>query len=278
MIVSPPTPETLLRAARGLPSAPLILAKVSKMLADPDSDLESLTLLLKRDPGLTACIVRISNSAVYGYAEPCNSLEAAVTRVGFTELYRLVGFAATAQISPQRLGLFGVSGAQFRENALLTALLMEGLAPLAGVDGPTAYTAGLLRSIGKIALDRLVSADCDLDYELHGTGPLSEWEAVAVGMTNGEAASIVLKNWGFAPEAIETISLHYNPPYSHQLACLLNLAAGRAERCGHGWPGERYYWEDWQARLTAARIDEAGLEEAMRTALEKFGPVRAAVA
>jgi len=71
----------------------------------------------------------------------------------------LTGFAAVAQISDQRLALYGVSGAQLRENSLLTALMMESLAMPAGVDPRLAYTAGLLRSTGKIALDRMLRGD-----------------------------------------------------------------------------------------------------------------------
>jgi hypothetical protein len=48
-----------------------------------------------------------------------------------------------------------MTGVQLRENALFTALMMELTAPAAGLDEREAYTAGLLRSIGKIAIDRI---------------------------------------------------------------------------------------------------------------------------
>jgi len=121
-----------------------------------NSDLTDITLLLKRDAALTARIIRISNSAIYNTGLPFASLEEALARVGYTEVYRLTGFAAVAQLADQQLSLYGVSGVQLRGNALLTALIMEAAAPEAGLDAREAYTAGLLRSTGKIALDRLV--------------------------------------------------------------------------------------------------------------------------
>lgn len=279
MIASAPPRESLLRAVRSLPSAPQILAQLGRLLADPNSDLPRIAALLKRDAALSARILRISNSAIYGRAEPCASIEEAVQRVGFEELYRLTGFAATAQLSPQHLALYGVSGAQFRENALLTALVLERLAPVAGVDVASAYTAGLLRSIGKIALDRWACVyGLGLDYETHGSGPLLDWEIGIVGIGNGEAAGIVLADWQF-PEAVSAaIHGHYAPPADSRLANLLSLAASAAERCGHGWRGEHFYWEPTPEKFAAAGVDTATLERVTMEALEAFGPVRAAVA
>src|SRR3954470_6380410 len=147
--------EALLHVVKTLPAAPQILAQLGHLLLDINSDLSDITSLLKRDAALTTRIIRISNSAIYNTGRPFASLEESLARVGFTEVYRLTGFAAAAQLADQKLPFYGISGAQLRENALLTALIMEALAPLAGVDSGLAYTAGLLRSVGKIAIDRL---------------------------------------------------------------------------------------------------------------------------
>jgi HD-like signal output (HDOD) protein len=278
MTVSPPPRESLLRAIRNFPAAPMILARLGRMVMDLESPLDDIAALLKQDASLTARILRIANSVVYGAGEPCASLDEAVVRVGFTEIYRLTGFAATAQIVDRRLGLYGVSAAQFRENALLTALIMEDLADRAGTDRSTAYTVGLLRSIGKIALDRWVNAPgVDQDYESNGSGPLADWETSMVGMGNCEAAEIIMTDWLFPAETVEAIRQHYHPTEASQLAHLLNLAAGAAERCGHGWPGERFYWNPTPEQFALAGVDPDDLDEATRRGLEQFGPVRAAV-
>jgi HD-like signal output (HDOD) protein len=256
----------------------MILARLERMLADHDSLLEDVTAVLKCDAALAARILRIANSTFYGAGEPCDSLEEAVLRVGFKELYRLTGFAATTQIADRYLGLYGVTAAQFRENALLTALVMEQLAERAEVDPAAAYTVGLLRSIGKIALDRWVcSPTCERSYEPSQDGPLVEWESTLVGLTNSEAAEMILGEWLFPTSAIEAIRHHYVPAETSRMASLLNLAAGAAERCGHGWPGERFYWQVSPERFAAAGVDADELDHATRDALEAFGPVRIAV-
>jgi HD-like signal output (HDOD) protein len=278
MIASPPSRESLLRAARNLSAAPMILARLGRMVTDVDTPLEQITEILKCDTALTTRVMRIANSVAYSAGDPCASLDEAVLRVGFSEIYRLTGFAATTQIIEHRLGFYGVTAAQFRENALLTALIVEQLAAPADVDRPTAYTVGLLRSIGKIALDRWGSTNgANQDYEANGNGPLADWETANVGMNNGEAAEVIMKEWLFPAATIEAIRDHYQPSEDSKMATLLNLAAGAAERCGHGWPGERFYWNPTHEQYAVAGVTPDQVDAATRVALESFGPVRAAV-
>lgn len=280
MIASPLPRETLLHVVKTLPAAPQILSRLGKLLLDLDSGLDDITALLRRDSGLTAHIIRIANSALYNTGTPFASLEDALARVGLAEVYRLAGFAAMAQIADRGFSLYGISGPQMRENALLTALLMENLARTAGEDTRAGYTAGLLRSTGKIALDRLTRDKAyEGAYSMQGRIPLGDWETGFVGMNNCEAGDLILREWRFPDKIVIALRDHYHPTAeSTALTLLLNLAAAGAERCGHGLPGEHFYWENCLEHLTATGLTENDYTAAMRNALERFGPVRAALA
>lgn len=280
MIASSFPRETLLHVAKTMPAAPQILARLGRMLLDFDADLEDISALLRCDTALTTRILRIANSVVYNTGTPYASLEEALARVGFSEVYRITGFAAAGQLSDHRLALYGITAAQLRENSLLTGLVMEALAADAGTEARAAYTAGLLRSTGKIALDRLTRDPAySGGYPGPEAGPLAEWEASFVGLGNCEAAAFVLSEWRFPPAAIVAIRDHYAPAVAAPLlTCLLNVAAGAAERCGHGLPGELNYWKLSPEILVAAHVTEEQIDDATRRALELFGPVRAALA
>lgn len=278
MIASPLSRETLLQVVNVLPAGPQILARLGTLLADEASNVEEVVAVIRRDNALTARVLRVANSVAYRGEEPVASLEEALVRVGFAEIYRVTGFAVAAQVAGQYLPLYEVSGAQLRENALLTALIMEALAEPAGFDPRAAYTAGLLRGTGKIALDRAArAAGHEAAYESR-QGPLGEWEKTSLGLNNCEAAALVLEGWRFPASTVEAIRDHYAPVQPASLAHLLNLAAGAAERCGHGLPGEVAYWDTTEERLLAMGLGAEQLDEATRRALESFGPVRMAVA
>jgi HD-like signal output (HDOD) protein len=278
MIATPIPREMLLHVVKTLPAAPRIMSQLGHLLLDPNSDMGEITELLRRDTALTARIIRISNSAFYNPGQPYGSLDEALARVGYMEVYRLVGLAAVSQMSDQELPLYGVSGAQLRENSLLTALIMEVLASMTGIDTKLAYTAGLLRSVGKIALDRITRNGSYNGRYSRDHGKLGDWETQFIGMTNCEAAAVILKEWRFPLTTISGIRDHYlSSPGAAPLAQLLNLSAGAAERGGHGFAGESDYWTGALAACRDLPIDEEQIGEALRQALEIFGPLRAAV-
>ena len=279
MIASSFPRETLLHVVKTMPAAPQILAKLGQLLLDLNSDLDAVTALLRCDAALTTRILRIANSVAYNTGTPFASLEQALARVGFSEVYRLAGFAAAGQIADQKLALYSIGASQLREKSLLTALVMEALAEPADVEPRSAYTAGLLRSTGKVALDRLTRDPAySGSYDGLRCGPLAEWETAFTGINNCEAAAFILTEWRFPPETIEAIRTHYAPGPASPLANLLNLAASAVERCNHGLPGELHYWDPLSEKFASAGIDEEDLEEATRRALELFGPVRTALA
>jgi HD-like signal output (HDOD) protein len=279
MVATPIPRETLLHVVKTLPAAPHILAQLGHLLLDPNSEMDAVIKLLRVDTALTARIIRISNSAFYNAGQRFASLEEALARVGFNEVYRLTGLAAVSQLADQDLAVYGISGAQLRENALLSALLAEALAARAGIDPRHAYTAGLLRSIGKIALDRIArGTNYNGSFDAQEQIGLAEWETNFIGLSNCEAAGVILTEWRFPTTTIAGIRDHYLlVPSQAPLTNLVNLAAGAADRGGHALRGESKYWEMLPERLEIAGVNAEDVEDATRRALEQFGPMRAAV-
>ncbi|MFA5265584.1 MAG: HDOD domain-containing protein, partial [Opitutaceae bacterium] len=87
------TREKLFEIARTLPAAPRVLASLGDLLQDANVGLDEVANLIKRDAALAARIIRMSNSIVYGGKGGLRigAIEEAVNRVGFSEVYRLVG-------------------------------------------------------------------------------------------------------------------------------------------------------------------------------------------
>ncbi len=132
-----PNPFTLprvLKVADGLPSAPKVLAELTALIKDPNNGLDAVSALLRLDAGLTVRVMRIANGVVYNKGDSVTSLEEALARVGFNEVFRLAGMASVAQLVNFQLQFYQVGAARLRENALFVALLMKELAPFAGLD------------------------------------------------------------------------------------------------------------------------------------------------
>jgi len=264
----------LLKVVATLPASPQLLAELGPRLQGADVELSEVTALLRRDVGLTARLIGMANSAAYARSEPAASLEDAVACVGYREVYRLVGAVAATQLADERLGYYGVDGRRLRENALFVALVMEELAESVGADSRAAYTMGLLRSVGKVALDRLARKNPAIQPFDPGTGSLTDWERAHWGCTNVEVAGKILRGWRFPDETIAAIGNHYEPAGQPAASIhLLNMAAGAADLRGFALPGEESYWQFSEENFTRTGVDQGKLvwagERAFRT-LEKI--------
>ncbi len=227
---------------RTLPAAPRILAELAPRLQLLDTDIADVTGVLRRDSGLTARLIDMANSAAFIGLEPATSIEEAVARVGFRETYRIIGAVASTQLADEALPYYGINPRRLRENALFCALMMEELSEGA-LDSGTAYTVGLLRSVGKVVIDRLARhrpgvAPFEPRREL-----LAQWERATWGLTNADVAARVLELWDFPEHAVEAVRDHVCIlATSSREALLLNIAAGAAEAYGAGLPGEGNLW------------------------------------
>jgi len=88
---------------------------------------------------------------------------------------------------------------------------------------------------------------------------------------------MILAEWRFPIKTIEGIRDHYTPTPVSPLAQILNLAAAAAETGGHGFPGETDYWTAFASAESSLSLTPDDVADALRRALEMFGPVRAAV-
>lgn len=270
--------ETLLDVVKTLPAAPRVFAQVGKLLLNPNSDSQEVIRLLRRDSALTARLIKISNSVVYQPEQPTSTVEEAVLRIGYNAIYRMAGLAAAAELTSQDLPTYGITGAELRENALLCALIAEELAPHAGCDAQHAYTAALLRSVGRVALDRVARYSAMGELSEPRQKRIVEWETAELGLSNTDAAAFILNSWRFPPHTVSAIRDHYLiSPSDSRLAYVLNLAAGAADRCHHSLPGETAYWSPIETRCEIAGVSEEQIDAATREALVNFGPVRASL-
>jgi len=260
-------PAELKAAAAQLPPSPRIFGKLSGLLRSPNADFTDITELVNADSSLTASVIRLSNSAMFSAGMPADTLEEAVNRIGFRELFKLVGIAAAKNLFNENNKTYGLSGSEIWENSLACGIGMEILAKKVGFDDQEAYTMGLLRNMGKMVIDQCVNEDSSSPrYGSGSTLKLVDWEENNFGITNPTVAGFVLKSWNFAEEVAIGIEFQYKPENAERklpLTHLLNLANGIAEQIGRGVRGEASYWEDSDKQLPFTGLNAQEIEESM---------------
>jgi HD-like signal output (HDOD) protein len=157
------------------------------------------------------------------------------------------------------------------ENAVAVGSLSSALARRAGQETGSAYSAGLLRNLGKIILNNHPRAQ---PYPGDAAAPdLFAWEKSVYGMTSPEATAVLLDHWRFPFEIAGAICTHPAPETAAEFtagAASLHLACAIATEWGCTLPGETSLWRRDPAMCALAGVEEEMLEGIATDARKQF--------
>jgi len=135
-----------------LASFPDVAFRINDMLSDENSGASEIGALIEPDPALSAALLRIANSSLYGIGGEVSSVERAVTIVGLREVRDLAfGICASAAFEGIPNSLITVE--DFWKHSLYCASAAQAIARKARVcPGESLFTAGLLHDIGHLVM------------------------------------------------------------------------------------------------------------------------------
>lgn len=221
-VTRPLSPDDIVQAVRHLPSAPRVLPKLKRLLTDVNSSIDDIVALIRLDPAIAAQVVRVGNSAYYSNGISCATVEEAVGRVGFDQIYGLVSYAVAAQVLIRPLTAYGIEADEVWRQSLACAYAAETLAQHTAQDHSAAYTLGLLHSIGMVAIDEWSLRE---HYNLtlardENTESTTASELAHLGFTQAETGAALLRHWGFPVGASEAVRWQESPWAAGSHSCL----------------------------------------------------------
>jgi putative nucleotidyltransferase with HDIG domain len=188
-----------------LSPAPMVLAKAMRLLKDANANADELVGVIRSDPAMAADLLRLANSARAASGTRVSALDEAVARLGFAEVYRLLGLSLAQTVLRSPKDCSGLEGPGFWDMSVSCAVLMESLAQWVVLDSQEAYTAGLLHGIGRLAIGQTLR---DLACAAHpdGSVPTAQWERETVGLDHAAAGALLMRRWGFGDELCQAIA------------------------------------------------------------------------
>jgi HD-like signal output (HDOD) protein len=268
--------EQVLRLAQKLPTSPHIFGRLGSLLNDPNTDLEQIVKLVAVDSGLTARVIRLSNSVFFRGDSAVSTLDEAINRVGFREMHKMVGVAMTEQIFQSGLPVYNLTAQEVWENSVVTALAMERLARVTGEDQGVAYTVGLLRPVGKLVLDMKLEvehpgATCPESQTLD----LPAWERAWAEITSNEAGAMILEQWKMPTPVCEGVLLHYEPrEKASRVGALLHVACWMTSELGRGIKAEAKQWNVTDELLALAGVTQVNVQECIAETQEALAELK----
>jgi putative nucleotidyltransferase with HDIG domain len=205
----------LLARLHKLPSPPQLYFEVVKALQSPDASLETVGALIARDPAMTAKILQLVNSAVFGLKRTVASPAEAVMYLGIDTTKSVILLAHSFSYFDQVKDT-GFSVENLWRHSIRTGNFARWIAGAEGVDQAQveeAYTAGMLHDLGKLALAANLPRQYSEAAMLAASRNLPLWEAEeqALGANHAELGASMLAIWGLPVAIIEAVALHHQP-------------------------------------------------------------------
>jgi putative nucleotidyltransferase with HDIG domain len=205
---------------KNIPVIPEVASKVMGITEDKlDISFRELENIIKIDPGLTAKILKVANSALYSRQKEITSLQTAITLLGFKTIKSLVMLlTASSMFSHQRRGKFYK---YFWKHSVITAFIAKEIVRKSPHKSRSedAFLAGLLHDLGQAALYNSQPGKYEQLYQESMTK--NEWsknlENEYFDADHKEVGSEILRSWNFpdlyVDAALEHGSLNVTSPH-----------------------------------------------------------------
>jgi HD-like signal output (HDOD) protein len=179
-----------------LPSLPDVALRIQQAFADNLVTAETVGVIIQSDPVITAKMIMVANSALYGGRAPIESLQQAVVRLGLENTRKLVMTYAVKELFTSETSEMKSHMRAVWKHSQHVASLCRLLADrLDGFDVEQAQLAGLVHDIGEVAILQYAQ-----QHEELRDNPEKLLEAVK--SMRPQITGMLLEQWKFGPEFV----------------------------------------------------------------------------
>ena len=199
----------------GLPTLPTVVSKMIELVDNPRTSAASLARLISTDQALTARILKLANSAYYGFSREISTVNMAIVVLGFNTVKDMGLSLSVFDVfkNIENTPFFDIS--RFWEHSIACGVASRMLAHnyhsrYAG----EAFVAGLLHDIGKVILNQYFHDDFVEIMNRTASGiQLDDAETEVIGTRHSQIGTWLAEKWNL-PKIISASILHHHDPWN----------------------------------------------------------------
>ncbi|MCC7490852.1 MAG: HDOD domain-containing protein [Fimbriimonadaceae bacterium] len=242
------TREDIVAGIAQIPALPSAAGTALQVLRQPSVDLDKLCRVVECDPALTANLLRLANSAYFGFPRRIASVRQAALQFGSRQVSRLVVTCAVAPRAQRSVRGYDLGPGALWIHSLGVAIGAVELANALGIDVPDMlFVAGLLADIGKTVLGDFLETDVEPICELAFDEGLAfdDAERQVLGIDHAEVGALLLDHWNLPADIVEVARWHHHPDQSRTQWTATHLVHAADALCmavglGNGRDGLHY--------------------------------------
>lgn len=205
---------------------PEIINNIIALTDDPDSTVQDMEEAILKDSVLTTKILRLANSAYYGYARNISTISRAAVLLGFQAIKSLALASTVRTFLTDELKGYSLEKDDLWTQSQTCAIASRFIAKQIKYPNPEeAYIAGLLRDIGKTILNQHMEkeyADVLSKIEMHNMSFLDA-EGEVLGFNHAEIGEKVAEKWNLPKALVDAIGHHHTPEQSNVNPLLVSI-------------------------------------------------------
>lgn len=235
--------ENRLKYCPRLPSLGSINSALRELLNADQRYTSQVAEIIRRDPSLTARLLRLVNSVYYGLSTPVNSIEDAVFYLGVRQIRQLVMVTPIIEDFQKLAGNATFAWREFWQHCIGTAILTrEVISTLRAPSDEVDYVAGLVHDVGKIAMASACPDHFELIHQRReiANTTLLEREREILGLDHCEVGTLYLRSHNLPDALIDVARFHHTPEraaHHSQLVAAVQIADLMVRHAGIGNSG-----------------------------------------
>jgi putative nucleotidyltransferase with HDIG domain len=203
----------ILAKVKSFPTMPGAGAKMLTLLEEPDTAVSEIEEILRYDPGLTANVLRLANSAYFGLPSKIGSLKQAVILLGLKRLTQLVVASCVSAVMDKVVPGYDLPPGDLWRHSVAVSIAAEALVKdKKRVGTEDVFTPALLHDVGKLVLGAFVKEELEAIQSIAAKGvPFVVAENMILGTDHAEIGASILAHWDLPPDVINAVRWHHDP-------------------------------------------------------------------
>ena len=192
-----------------LPVMPEVAHALIRTLNEDDVDITKVRDVIAKDPALTATLLRMANSAIFGLSRTVTTLDSAVSVVGLSQIRARALAICMASVFPLPAAINRLT---FWRESMTCAGYAKWLAVAKGMDENQAWLAGIMLRLGQLVIGQHDAAML-LQIEKSPREPGERWERerAVCGFDEGQVTAEVARRWDFPCEVVNALACSARP-------------------------------------------------------------------
>jgi putative nucleotidyltransferase with HDIG domain len=277
--------DNRLKGCACLPSLSSIDSALKELLSADQRYTSQIAEIIRRDPSLTARLLRLVNSVYYGISTPVKNIEEAVFYLGVRQIRQLAVVTPIIEDLLRLAGNHRFDWPQFWRHCIATALMTRDVIDI--IQSPneeTDYVGGLIHDVGKIVMASTFPEHFREIYGGPGEGSkdLLEREREVLGLDHAELGAMYLKKQVLPEVFVSIVQFHHQPERARENANIVaavqvaDLLVRHANigRSGNAAEVPEESWTEttgWQILFARQSADERAITRAsLKRSLERI--------